>query len=64
MQSFHKTVTSKRTFKGMQCTVALRIVQGLLCMQADNTATASCNNQQFEFCLLPGIRQVYTVQIK
>lgn len=48
----------------MQCTVALRIVQGLLCMQADNTATASCNNQQFEFYLLPGIRQVYTVQIK
>lgn len=48
----------------MQCIVTLRVAHGLLYMQANNTATKSCNNQQFEFCLLPGIRQVYTVQFK
>jgi len=47
----------------MQCIVTLRVAHGLLCMQTNNTATKSCNNQQFEFCL-PGIRQVYTVQFK
>lgn len=52
MHSFHKTVTSRRTSKGMQCIVTLRVAHGLLCMQADNTATKSYNNNLSSICYL------------